>query len=82
MEKFKDKSLGAILKLKHLNSATEITIEWVNDYLFDTLSNYIFYSVSSPNGKRDGIYCRELTKEFAPEKKIFAQENTFYNKLA
>lgn len=82
MEKFKDKSLGSPLKLKHLNSGSEITIDWVSNYLFDTNSKFIFYTLSTPNGKNDGVYCRELMKEFAPEKKILVIENSNFSNLA
>jgi len=82
MEKFKDKSLGSPLKLRHLNSGTEITIDWVSNYLFDTNSRFLFYTLSTPNGKNDGLYSRELTKEFAPEKKILVSENNHFSNLA
>ena len=82
MDKFKDKSLGSPLKLRHLNSGSEITIDWVSNYLFDTNSRFIFYTLSTPNGKTDGVYSRELTKEFAPENKIFVAENSNFSNLA
>ena len=78
----KDKSVGSPMKLKHLASGTAITIDNVTAYLFDTLSNYLFYIISTPDGKKDGIYCRELRKEFAPEKKIIADSNRYYSNLA
>ena len=81
-DKMKDKSVGSPLKLLHLLSGTAITIDYVNSYLFDTLSNYLFYVVSSPDGDKDGIYYRELKKEFAPEKKIISDTNKYYGNLA
>ena len=81
-DKMKDKAVGSPLKLKHLASGTAITIDNVSEYLIDTLSNYLFYVVSTPDGKKDGIYCRELKKEFAPEKKIIADTNRYYGNLA
>ena len=80
-DKMKDKSVGTPLKLKHLSSGTAITIDYVNTFLFDTLSNYLFYIISTPDGKKDGIYCRELKKEFAPEKKIIGDTNKYYSNL-
>jgi dipeptidyl aminopeptidase/acylaminoacyl peptidase len=82
MDKFKEKNLGSILKIRHLNSGTDITIDWVSEYLLDTNSKFIFYSISEPKGKKDGIYCRELTKEFAPERKIISAENANFSNLA
>ena len=81
-DKMKDKSVGSPLKLKHLASGTDITIDNVTTYLFDTLSTYLFYIVSAPDGKKDGIYCRELKKEFAPERKIITDTNKYYGNLA
>lgn len=82
IEKFKEKSIGSPLKLKHLNSGTEITIDWVLNYLFDTNSKYIFYTLSTPTGKTDGVYYRDLMKEFAPEKKILVIENNDFSNIA
>ncbi|MDR0927237.1 MAG: prolyl oligopeptidase family serine peptidase [Ignavibacteria bacterium] len=82
MEKYKEKSLGSPLKLRHLESETEITIDWVMDFQFDSLSRYFFYACSTPDGKRDGVYYRDLNKEFAPERKVVVGENTNYTNIA
>ncbi|MGI6369580.1 MAG: S9 family peptidase [Ignavibacteria bacterium] len=82
MEKFKEKSLGTDLILHHLASGTDITINWVSEFAFDTNARYIFYVVSSPKGKKDGVYRRELTREFAPEKVIITRENTHFSNIA
>ncbi|NLE06110.1 MAG: hypothetical protein GX638_15090, partial [Crenarchaeota archaeon] len=82
LEKFKEKKLGSNLVLHHLNSGTDITINWVTEFVFDTNSRYIFYTVAEPKGKNDGVYCRDLTKEFAPELLITNKENTYFSNLA
>ena len=82
MEKFKDKKLGNNLILRHLASGTNITIPFVTEFIFDTTSTFIFYTVSSPDGKTDGVYCRELNKEYAPEKTVMTKENTNFSNIA
>jgi len=81
-EKLKKKKIGSKLVIRHLVSGTEIPVDYVNEYLIDSLSNYIFYAVSSPDGKRDGIYKRRLTDEYIPEIAINNNENTFFSNLA
>lgn len=66
-KKMKDKQSGSLLSLRHLESGTEIRIDDVVEFAFDSSANYIFYSVSSKSGEGDGLYVRELNKAFAPE---------------
>jgi dipeptidyl aminopeptidase/acylaminoacyl peptidase len=80
-DKMKEKNVGVPLKLKHLSSGTIITIDNVSSYMFDTLSNYLFYIVSTFDGSKDGVYYRELKKEFAPERKIISDTNRYYGNL-
>ncbi len=81
LEKFKDKELGTDLILKHLKSGTNIIIPYVSEFIFDTNSVFLFYTVSSPDGNKDGVYCRELTKEYAPERFISKKENTCFSNI-
>ena len=80
-EKMKKKIIGSELNLRHLNSGTEIKIDFVTEFVFDSLSKYLFYTVSSVDGKRDGIYARELNIEFAPELTIKSSENELYSNI-
>ncbi|HRP02879.1 MAG TPA: prolyl oligopeptidase family serine peptidase [Candidatus Kapabacteria bacterium] len=80
-EKYKKKKIGSTLVLRHLNSGTEIPIENVTEYIIDSNSNYVFYTISSASGKRDGIYARNIKANFAPEIAINTAENTFFTSM-
>ncbi|MFP4529488.1 MAG: hypothetical protein ACLFQX_13155, partial [Candidatus Kapaibacterium sp.] len=75
------KAIGDELSLRHMNSGTEITIPFVNEFIFDSLSQYIFYAVSSVDGKSDGVYYRALDEEFAPEFTIIQKDSSYFSNL-
>lgn len=80
-KKLKFKPLGKNISLMHLKSGTEININNVYNYTFDSLSNYFIYSISTPDGDKDGLFFRKLTEEFAPEYIIEKKEKTIYSNL-
>lgn len=80
--KLEKKTVGSTLKLRHLNSGTDLIMENVTQFVLDTNSTYLFYAVSSPDGKTDGIYARELKKEFAPIKMLDTAHNKLFANLA
>lgn len=80
-KKLKFKPLGSNIALVHLKSGTEIEIDNVYNYQIDSLSKFLFYSISSPDGKTDGIYYRNLNEEFAPEYLIEKREKTIYSDI-
>lgn len=81
-DKMKKKKIGAVLTLRHIFSGTEIKIDDVSEYLLDSNSTHIFYAVSSVDGKRDGVYKRDLKEEYAPETAINKSENNSFSALA
>lgn len=81
-EKMKKKPIGSELVIRHLFSQTEIRVDYVTEYTLDSAGAYIFYSVSSPDGERDGLYLRRLLETFAPEVTVNKAENTLYSGLA
>lgn len=81
-EKFKKKKIGSTLVLRHLFTGTEIPIENVTEFVVDSNSNFVFYTISSANGKRDGVYVRKLKEHFAPELAINTSENNYYSALS
>ncbi len=81
-KKLKFKPIGKDIALVHLQSGTEILINNVNDYKFDSLSHYFFYTISSPDGKKDGIYYRDLEANFAPEYALKKKDTTLFSNLA
>ncbi|MCE5305110.1 prolyl oligopeptidase family serine peptidase [bacterium] len=84
IEKDKDlkfKPIGNNIGLVHLKSGTEIDINNVYEYQFDSLANFFFYAVSAPDGKGDGLFRRNLNEEFAPEYIIEKNDKTLYSNL-
>ncbi len=81
-EKMKKKAIGSEFNLRHLASGTEIKINHVTEYILDSSSNFLFYTISSPDGKRDGVFLRNLKDEFAPETAINKIENTSFSAIA
>jgi dipeptidyl aminopeptidase/acylaminoacyl peptidase len=78
-EKFKKKTIGSELVLRHLFSATEIKIDYVTEYLLDSISRHLIYTISTPDGHKDGIYLRKLFETFAPELPLNTNENTLFS---
>ncbi len=81
-EKMKKKVIGSELTFRHLSSGTEIKVDYVTEYLLDSSSIYVFYTVSSPDGKKDGVYKRDMREEFIPETAINTAQNYYYSALA
>ena len=81
-DKVKQKPQGSELILKHLNSGTDISMDFVSEYHLDSNSKYLFYTISEPEGKLDGLYYRNLTEDFAPEYVIDTSENASYANIA
>lgn len=80
-KKLKHKPLGTNISFMHLKSGTEIKINNVLEYQFDSLSNYFFYSISNPDGNKDGLFYRNLNEEFAPEYFIENKDKTIFSNL-
>ncbi len=79
-DKSNDKSkriIGENLYLRNIKSKSEILIRDVSDYLIDSTSQFIIYAVATNNGKNNGVFFRELLKDYAPET-IIKQDSNFY----
>lgn len=75
------KNIGSKFVLKHLESGTDIVIDFVDEFELDSASQYLIYNISEPDGKKDGLYYRNLTKPFAPEETIEKNEEKYFGKL-
>lgn len=80
-DKVKKKPNGSDLIMKHLNSGSDLIMNFVTEFEFDSSSKYLFYSISDPDGNHDGIYYRNLTEEFAPEYAIDTAQNRFFGNI-
>lgn len=78
----KKKTTGEDLTLRHISSKTEINITSVVDFLIDSTSSYLIYTISEEKGLRDGIYFRDLNAPFAPEKMIENEKNINFTNIS
>ncbi len=81
-DNMKMKNIGSEFTIRHLLSGTEIKVPFVSEFLIDSASTVLFYTISSPDGKRDGVYWRNLKEEFIPESSINTVDNNAYSGLA
>jgi hypothetical protein len=80
-KKLKEKEIGGQLNLRHLPSGTEIRIDNVTEFKYDSLGKYIFYVVSTSNGEGDGLFYRKLNEEYAPEYEIIIKNKSYTTNL-
>lgn len=64
-KKKKEEKLGSTLKLRHLASSDEITIEHVTDFVFSEHAPFMAYAVSAPGGEGNGAFVRDLRENEA-----------------
>ncbi|TKJ32533.1 hypothetical protein CEE39_05260 [bacterium (candidate division B38) B3_B38] len=77
----KKKEIGSTLVLRHLASGQEISIPYVLSFAFDKSSRYLAYAIADPEGKDNGLFCRELQKEAFPQITITKTESSRYSNL-
>ncbi len=80
-KKLKDKKIGSSLFIRHLNSGTDIRIDQAGEFKFDSLSNFIFYTINANDGEGDGLYGRRLDEPYAPEFVIKAEDKTIASNI-
>jgi len=71
------KPKGLPVVLKHLASGTDIRLDWVTEFQFDSLNRSFIFNVSDPTGKKDGIYFRDLTQAYAPQFTIIKGDSNY-----
>ncbi|MEX0844280.1 MAG: S9 family peptidase, partial [Balneolaceae bacterium] len=77
--KSKNKKLGTALRLKNLMSGEEFELSFVYEMAFDSLSNYLAYSVVDTSDSLNGVYLFDLNKE--KSQTIDAVESGYYANL-
>ncbi len=70
------------LILRDLLNESQLTLNNVVDFAFDSLSNYLAYIVKDAEGKDNGIYVVHLKGSFSLPKKIQGKEKYEYTTLA
>jgi len=79
-DKKKVKITGNEIILRHLETTSELPLNDVTEFAFDTLGNYFAYVVAQPDGKRNGIYYIKLQGLFNfPQQIMKAEKNHFSN---
>jgi dipeptidyl aminopeptidase/acylaminoacyl peptidase len=76
-----DKKTGSLLVLRELKTGKEKEVPYVIAYSFDKSSEYLAFSVSSPEGKEDGLFYLDLTQESLEQNPIFQQEGLKFSGL-
>lgn len=77
--KSENKKLGKKLTLIRLESGEEFDLDFVNSMAFDSLSNYLAYSVVDTSGKENGLYFFDLKDNGTGV--IETGVNSFYDNL-
>jgi len=78
----KKKQVGDNLFLLNLKSNSEILIQNNSEFVLDSACKYLFYSIADEKGKRDGLYFKSLTQDFAPEVKVEVAKDFAFSNLS
>lgn len=74
--------LGSRFILVDLNNRSSIEFNFVSEFAFDTLSNYLAFNVNEPKQKRNGLYVIDLKGQFEPPRKIDGDSAVFISSLS
>jgi dipeptidyl aminopeptidase/acylaminoacyl peptidase len=77
--KLKMKETGSPLVLRHLSSGRETQIPSVLAFAFDETGRWVVYAVGEADGKRNGLYYRDLSEGAQAEKVISAVEKGVFS---
>ena len=77
----KMKAPGTPLVLRHLSSGRELRIPSVLAFAFDETGRRVAYAVGEADGKRNGLYYRDLGKDPQAEKVINSAEKSVFAQL-
>jgi len=77
--KSKNKKLGTSVTLRNVNSGSEFELSFVREMEFDSLSNYLAYSVVDTSDQENGVYVFDLNEE--ESRSVNAVERGYYANL-
>jgi dipeptidyl aminopeptidase/acylaminoacyl peptidase len=77
--KSKNKMLGTSVRLRNLNSGSEFELPFVREMEFDSLSNYLAYSVVDTSDNENGVYVFDLNEE--ESRSVNTDKKGFYTNL-
>ena len=78
----KMKEAGTPLVLRHLSSGRELRIQSVLAFAFDESGRWVAYAVGEADGKRNGLYYRDLGHDAQAEKAISSTEKGVFAQLS
>ncbi len=77
----KNRIAGSDLVLRQLETSSELNLQNVTEFEFDSLSQYLTYIVAEPNAKKNGIFSIDLKGGAILPIKISGKENTQYSNI-
>ena len=81
-EKKRDEKLGSTVKLRHLASGREMTVEHVTDFVFSEHVPVMAYAVSAPGGEGNGAFAYDLRTDEAAQVTFHTVEKGRYTHLS
>jgi dipeptidyl aminopeptidase/acylaminoacyl peptidase len=78
----KKRIIGSPLYLRHLESESEIAIQNVTEFAFDSVSKNIAFVVAEKEAKQNGVFYIDLTGEIKYPQKIVGEKNIHFSSLA
>lgn len=79
--KKKNEKIGKPIVLLNLVNKSETKIPFVTSYAFDSLSNYLAYSITDTSANLNGLYLRELKSDLLPKRIIDTTYKAYYTSL-
>jgi dipeptidyl aminopeptidase/acylaminoacyl peptidase len=76
------KETGSLLVLRRLENGKEKKMPNVLAYSFDNSSQFLCFTVSSPEASEDGLYYLDLTHESLPQEPILQREEVKFSGLS
>lgn len=73
--------IGNNIFIRNTEQKTDVLIRNVVDYFIDSTSSYLFYTVSTSDGKNNGLFFRELNHNYMPETTIEKDSNCYFGNL-
>jgi len=77
-----ERKSGSLLVLRRLETGEELKISHVLSYAFDKSNTFLAYAVAGPDGKDNGLFAVDLTRDGLPRIPIVQKEKGIFAGLA
>lgn len=78
----KNTIVGSNLIIRELATGSDLTLINVTEFAFDSLSNFLAYTLADDKGKTNGLYVLKLNGSFTLPKKVMQAERTLYSSIS